>query len=83
MKQDDKVAQQTVEASSVPEGEVFRKPGGTYRYLRLAVVEGNWSGKQLDASKVWAACLENGNLTFVEPQTKVVRLNVVFGVGGV
>lgn len=49
----------------------FRKPTGTYVYLRMANIE----YYKLDAKKVYGVCF-NGNMIALDPSTPVVRCDI-------
>lgn len=64
-----------VAASSIQQGEFFRKRTGSYVYLRLAVDSLRYHRVEGHARYVYGACY-NGNVTAVDPTTLVVRCAV-------
>lgn len=57
-----------VPASTIKQGQFFRKRKGEYTYLRLS--ESSVKFMKLDLTKIWGVCF-NGNVTSVEASTRV------------
>lgn len=62
-----------VEARELRGGECFKKRTGTYAYIKVSRSALKFMG--LDPNEIWGTCF-NGNVTKMEPHTKVARVSV-------